>query len=266
MASFTSDGLRIAFNAVGYGDPVLLLHGFAANRGQAWRASGWFDLLDKAGIDYAAMDHRGHGESDKPHEVEAYAIGKMTADIINFLDYLEAKRATIIAHSMGAMLSMRLLTEHPQRFKAAVLCGVGARMLEKRDDRKTMAEGLTSSDPKSIKDEQALSFRAFAESTGSDMKALAACISARREPIDEQALSKIAVPVMVITGSDDDLSGKPEPLAALIPGAKAVTIDGASHHTIMGDPDFKQEVVRFLGLKVKPSAFEDDDMEDRWKR
>ncbi|MCK9993721.1 MAG: hypothetical protein Dbin4_02241 [Alphaproteobacteria bacterium] len=266
MASFTSNGLKIAFNAVGYGDPVLLLHGFAANRGQAWRASGWFDLLDKAGIDYAAMDHRGHGESDKPHEVDAYAIDLMLSDIINFLDYLKAKQAVIVAHSMGAMLTMRLLTDYPDRFKSAVLCGVGARMLEKRDDRKTMAEGLTSADPKSVKDEHALSFRAFAESTGSDMQALAACIRARREPIDEQALSKIAVPVMVITGSDDDLSGKPEPLAALIPGAKAVTVEGASHHTIMGDPDFKQEVVKFLGLRVKPTAFLDDDEEDRWKR
>ena len=266
MASFTSDGLKIAFNAVGYGDPILFLHGFAANRGQAWRASGWFDLLDKAGVDYAAMDHRGHGESDKPHTVEAYAIDKMIADIINFLDYLKAPQATLVGHSMGAMLTMRLLTEHPARFKSAVLCGVGSRMLEKRDNRKAMAEGLTSSDPNTIKDEQALSFRAFAESTGSDMTALAACISARREPVDEQALAKIAVPVLVITGSDDDLSGTPEQLAALIPGAKAVTVEGASHHTIMGDPDFKMEVVRFLGLRVKPSAFEDGDEEDRWKR
>jgi len=265
MASFTSDGLKIAFNAVGYGDPVLLLHGFAANRGQAWRASGWFDLLDKAGVDYAAMDHRGHGESDKPHDTEAYASDKMIADIINFLDYLKAEKASIVAHSMGALLTLRLLDQHPERFKTAILCGVGARMLEKRDDRKIMAEGLTASDPKSVSDEHALSFRAFAESTGSDMKALAACIQARREPVDEQALAAIKIPVMVITGSEDDLSGKPEPLAALIPGAKAVTIEGASHHTIMGDPDFKREVVQFLDLRVKPTVFDDDD-EDRWKR
>jgi len=266
MASFTSNGLKIAFNAVGYGDPVLFLHGFAANRGQAWRASGWFDLLDKAGVDYAAMDHRGHGESDKPHDPEAYKLDTMLSDIINFLDYLKAKQAVIVGHSMGAMLTMRLLTDYPDRFKSAVLVGVGSRMLEKRDDRKAMAEGMTASDPKTIKDEQALSFRAFAESTGSDMQALAACISARREPVDEQALAKIKVPVMVITGSDDDLSGAPEKLAALIPGAKAVTVEGASHHTIMGDPDFKMEVVRFLGLRVRPSALQDEDEETRWKR
>ena len=50
------------------------------------------------------MDHRGHGESSKPHEVDAYAIDKMIADIINFLDYLKARQAVIVAHSMGAML------------------------------------------------------------------------------------------------------------------------------------------------------------------
>lgn len=264
MASFESGGVKIAFNAVGWGDPVLLIHGFAANRGQAWRASGWFDLLDKAGVDYAAMDHRGHGESGKPHDPEAYAIEKMAADVINFLDYLKARQAHIVAHSMGAMITLRLLTEHPARFKSAVLCGVGARMLEKRDDRKTMAEALTTNDPKSVKDEHALSFRAFAESTGSDMQALAACISGRRQPLDLAALANIKAPVMVITGSDDDLSGKPEPLAELIPGARAVTIPGATHHTVMADPDFKEAVFRFLGLGVKALEEDDDDM--RWKR
>lgn len=263
MASFTSNGLKISFNAVGWGDPVLLLHGFAANRGQAWRASGWFDLLDQAGIDYAAMDHRGHGESDKPHDVDAYAADMMTSDIINFLDYLKAKQATIVAHSMGALISLRLLTEYPHRFKSAVLCGVGARMLEKRDDREIMAQALTTTDPATVKDEHALSFRAFAESTNSDMTALAACISAMRPALDEKVLANIAVPVLVITGSEDDLSGKPEPLAALIPGAKAVTIKGASHHTIMGDADFKSEVMRFLGVRVQVI---DDEPEDRWKR
>ncbi len=263
MASFESGGVKIAFNAVGWGDPVLMIHGFAANRGQAWRASGWFDLLEKAGLDYAAMDHRGHGESDKPHDPEAYAIEKMAGDVINFLDYLKAKQAHIIAHSMGAMITLRLLSEHPQRFKSAVLCGVGARMLEKRDDRKTMAEAMTTDDPKGVKDEHALSFRAFAESTNSDMKALAACISSRRPPLDQTAMAGIKIPVMVITGSEDDLSGKPEPLAELIPGAKAVTIPGATHHTIMADPDFKEAVFRFLGLRVQ--ALEEDD-EERWKR
>jgi len=263
MASFQSDGLKIAFNAVGFGDPVLFLHGFAANRNQAWRTSGWFDLMDKAGIDYAAMDHRGHGESDKPHDSDAYAAATMTGDIINFLDYLKAGRAHIISHSMGAMLSLRLLCEHPARFKSAVLTGVGARMLEKRDDRAVMAAALTAASPTGITDEQTLSFRAFAESTGSDMQALAACISAQRLAPDIDALAQIKVPVMVITGSDDELSGKPEPLAALIPGAVAVTVDGASHHNIMDDPDYKIAVFRFLNLRAP--ALDDDD-EDRWKR
>lgn len=263
MASFTSDGLNIAFNAAGWGDPILLIHGFAANRGQAWHASGWFDLLDAAGLDYAAMDNRGHGESDKPHDPEAYEIDKMAQDIINFLDYLEVKQADIVAHSMGAMISLRLLRDHPERFKSAALCGVGARMLEKRDDRKAMAEALTTDDTGTVKDETALSFRAFAESTDSDMEALAACISCRRPPLDTEALKNISVPVMVITGSEDEMSGKPEPLAELIPGAKAVTIEGATHHTIMGDPDFKQEIFDFLRLRVPTEAPEE---EDRWKR
>lgn len=262
MASFVSDGLNIAFNAAGWGDPVLMIHGFAANRNQAWRSSGWFDLLDAAGLDYAAMDNRGHGESDKPRDPEAYAIDRMARDVINFLDYLEAKQADIVAHSMGAMISLALLRDYPERFKSAVLCGVGETMLDERDRRKAMAEALTTDDTSAVKDETALSFRAFAESTGSDMAALAACIQCARPPVDRDALDKIEIPVMVVTGSEDELSGKPEPLAALIPGAKAVTIDGATHHTIMADPEFKSAVCDFLGIGMPA----DEPDEDRWKR
>ena len=59
---------EIAYECAGEGAPVLLIHGFASDRVQNWRAPGWYDMLTGAGYRVVAMDCRGHGESDKPHD------------------------------------------------------------------------------------------------------------------------------------------------------------------------------------------------------
>jgi pimeloyl-ACP methyl ester carboxylesterase len=73
MTDFTqaSDGTRIAYDDVGEGEPVLLIHGFAASRVQNWKETGWYQTLTGAGYRVVAMDCRGHGESDKPHDPAA---------------------------------------------------------------------------------------------------------------------------------------------------------------------------------------------------
>src|SRR4051812_9527576 len=68
-----SDGVRIAWERLGEGPPVVLVHGFGSNRIQNWRAPGWYDTLATAGYSVIALDNRGHGESDKPHEASAYS-------------------------------------------------------------------------------------------------------------------------------------------------------------------------------------------------
>lgn len=72
MTQFTTapDGVRIAYEIAGEGEPIVLVHGFAASRVQNWRAPGWYETLNKAGYRVVALDCRGHGESDKPHDFE----------------------------------------------------------------------------------------------------------------------------------------------------------------------------------------------------
>src|SRR5438105_7164521 len=57
------DGLDIAYEINGHGEPVVLIHGFASDRGQNWRAPGWYATLNEAGYRVIALDCRGHGES-----------------------------------------------------------------------------------------------------------------------------------------------------------------------------------------------------------
>lgn len=61
MYTFESQGYEIAFDDEGEGDPIILLHGFAADRRSNWKLTGWTKLLLKAGFRVIAPDARGHG-------------------------------------------------------------------------------------------------------------------------------------------------------------------------------------------------------------
>ena len=90
MPSFKSDGLKISYDDVGEGDPILLLHGFAADLLSNWKLTGWYRLLTRSGFRVIAADARGHGRSDKPTEPEAYAPDGIAGDTVRLLDHLEA--------------------------------------------------------------------------------------------------------------------------------------------------------------------------------
>jgi len=68
------------------------------------------------------MDCRGHGMSAKPHDPSQYGI-EMVNDVIRLMDHLEIKQAAIVGYSMGGSIAMKMLTEHPGRFRAAVIGG-----------------------------------------------------------------------------------------------------------------------------------------------
>ncbi len=58
MRTFSSHGLVIAYDDLGRGAPVVLVHGFAASRELNWKQPGWYDLLRDAGDRLAALDCR----------------------------------------------------------------------------------------------------------------------------------------------------------------------------------------------------------------
>src|SRR5919106_4349900 len=115
---FDSNGVRIRFVEQGQGAPVVLIHGYTGNLERHWMNNGVFAALAK---DYRviAMDARGHGKSDKPHDVKAYGP-EMAQDIVRLLDHLKIERAHIIGYSMGAIIAGHLLTTNPERFLTAV--------------------------------------------------------------------------------------------------------------------------------------------------
>ena len=89
-------------------------------------------------------------------------------------------------------------------------------------------------------------FRAFAEQTKSDLKALAACIRGSRQTLSSDQVAKITVPLLVAVGSKDPIAGSAEALVRLIPGAQALDIPERDHMTAVGDKVFKAGALVFL--------------------
>jgi pimeloyl-ACP methyl ester carboxylesterase len=253
MPSFTSGGLRLAYDDVmpegGAVGTVVLVHGFATNRAENWRRLGWLASLERKGYRAVALDLRGHGESDKPHDPSAYGREDMAADVVALMDHLELGRVDLLGYSMGSHLSLQVALDAPGRIGNLILGGVGGRMLTGEPlstTTMTMAEALLSEDPSTITDPTLRGFRLFAEAQGEDRTALAACSAGRGDPVSAEALWSLAVPTLVVAGSRDEIAGDPQALADAIPGAKAVSLPACDHFTAIPHALFKAAVFDFL--------------------
>jgi pimeloyl-ACP methyl ester carboxylesterase len=89
-------------------------------------------------------------------------------------------------------------------------------------------------------------FRAFADQTKSDRRALAACIRGSRQSLSRADVARIAVPTLIAVGTKDDIAGSPHELGALIPGSHALDIPDRDHMLSVGDRVFKEAVLKFL--------------------
>jgi pimeloyl-ACP methyl ester carboxylesterase len=109
-------GVRIAYEARGDGDPLVLLHGLAYDR------AGWGrfpDLLaERFGV--VLIDNRGVGESDAP--AGPYSVPQMVDDAIAVLDDAGLERANVFGVSLGGYIAQELALAHPERVQKLVLC------------------------------------------------------------------------------------------------------------------------------------------------
>lgn len=244
--TFDSDGVRIAYDDVGEGPPIVLVHGFASDRIGNWRRPGWYEALTGAGRRVIAVDCRGHGESGKPHDPGAYGHEVMAEDVVRLMDHLSVETADLMGYSMGGAVTMQLLAEHADRFEAVVVAGVGSHVVEGLPGREVIADALEADDVEDVETDLGRRFRLFAEEGDNDLLALAAVMRARDAPVGPGRLAEVSLPVLVVAGAADDLVDDPGNLAEMIPGAEAVTVPDRDHMTTVGDPRFVEAVLDFL--------------------
>lgn len=246
MPSFTNGAVEIAYLDEGEGDPIVLIHGFASTKNVNWVYPAWVSELTKAGRRVVALDNRGHGESTKLYDPELYHIGTMAGDVRALMDHLGLPRADLMGYSMGGRIAAYLAYSVPERVRSAILGGIGMGLIAGGGPSENVATALEAEDPATVADPMGRTFRAFADQTRSDRRALAACLRGSRRLMSREEAAAIKVPVLIAVGTTDDVAGSAQALAEVIPGSKVLDIPDRDHMRAVGDKIYKSGVRDFL--------------------
>ncbi|HET8578750.1 MAG TPA: alpha/beta hydrolase [Methylomirabilota bacterium] len=227
-ATFDSAGVPIAYDVEGTGPPVILIHGLYASADLNWHRPGMTKRL--AGrYQVIALDLRGHGRSGKPSEEGA--CGRETAeDVVRLMDHLGIAKAHVVGYSLGGMITMRLLADHPDRVRSGTLAGMG-----------WLPEGSRL---------QAVWGHMLGPQRASTPPACVRSMGALA--VTESAVRGITVPVEVIVGDRDPVKRMyVAPLARVRPDWRVVEIDEAGHLTCIVKPAFHDAVARWLDTNAR---------------
>ena len=252
MASFRNGEVEIAYLDEGAGEPIVLVHGFGSNKQVNWVNPSWVATLTAAKRRVIALDNRGHGASSKLYDPAAYEMALMADDVRALLDHLGIERADVMGYSMGARITAFLCLNHPARVRSAILGGLGVNLIAGHSGSlaQIIVAALEASSLADITHPVGRAFRSFAEQTKSDLKALAACMRRPRQSLSRAQVAGIRAPTLVAVGTNDEVAGSAQELAALIPGARALDIPDRDHMLAVGDKVFKKGVLDFLNQRA----------------
>jgi pimeloyl-ACP methyl ester carboxylesterase len=249
MPSFHNGAVEIAYLDEGEGDPILLVHGFASSKNVNWVYPTWVSELKKDGRRVIALDNRGHGDSGKLYDPKAYDIPIMAGDIAALMDHLKIERADIMGYSLGSRMTAMLALNEPQRFRSAILGGIGIGLIEGGGPGESVARALEAPSLEDVTDPVGRTFRAFADQTRSDRQALAACLRGSRRLMTKEEAADISVPVLIAVGTVDEIAGSAEALGKIIPGSEVLDIPNRDHMRAVGDKVYKAGVLDFLSRR-----------------
>jgi pimeloyl-ACP methyl ester carboxylesterase len=246
MQRFDHEGVELAYIDEGGGPPVLLIHGFGSNHAVNWVGPSWIRTLREAGRRVIAFDNRGHGLSTKLYAPADYHTARMADDAAALLDHLGIARVAVVGYSMGARIGAFLALRRPDLVAGLVIGGLGIHLVDGVGLPTTIADAMEAEDLSAVTDEMGRMFRAFADQTKADRRALAACIRGSRQVLTREETARLRLPVLIAIGTRDRIAGDGEALAALMPDAQVLPIPDRDHNPAVGDKVFKAGVLDFL--------------------
>lgn len=246
--SFVSDGIDIAFAVGGpeAGEPILLVHGFGSSMHVNWINTGWVETLADAGRRVVLIDNRGHGASGKPHDPAAYFTQLMAEDARRLLDHLDIGRVDVMGYSMGARITAFLALAQPERVRSVVFGGLALGLVDGTGPWEPIVAALEAPSLDDVRHQTGRMFRRFAEQTGGDLVALAACMRSSRVTLTAEEVGRIGCPALVAVGTRDAIAGAAEAFVALLPQGRYLPIPDRDHMLAVGDKVYKRGVVEFL--------------------
>lgn len=252
-------GIEIAYDDVGSGPSVVLLHGYPFNR------SMWREQVQELKQNHRVIvpDLRGHGES----AVTAVAtMQSMATDVASLLETLNISRATIGGLSMGGYVALAFYRLFPLRVRSLVLADTRAQSdtEEAKPNREQQAEkalregmeGIADSlltkllAPETVAKRPEVVMRLREMMVETDPEGAAAALRGMAQRQDQTAfLSRIIAPTLIIVGSEDALTpvADSELMHREIGGSRLQIIEGAGHVSNIERPEeFNRALVKFL--------------------
>ena len=249
-------GVRIRYLVRGAGPPVVLVHGFMVSTELNWVGPGILDSLASR-YTVVALDLRGHGASDKPHDPSAYGTA-FVDDVVRLLDHLDIQRAHFVGYSMGSAITLKLMSTHPERVLSAVLGGFGWRawelgppegVIQLRAQLERAARGdITLADILAASESIDFPPPMRAALNSNDVMALRAVQAGdgALHTVPEAALRTNAIPVLAIVGELDWARPDAEHMVSVLSGSEIETIPGATHVSAVTHPLFLRAAAGFL--------------------
>ena len=243
------EGLRIATYSWGdLDDPVVVVvHGFASSTKDNWVATGWVRDLLRAGYRVIGLDQRGHGASDKPHDLHDYDLRQLAGDVETVLDTYLVDDALYVGYSLGARVGWEVIQDIAPRIPRAILGGVPDGIPLARLDIDQVRAYVDDGMP--VTDRVTQNYIALTERVpGNDLRALLAIARGMRESktVDPDPAHAPQQPVLFATGSEDAIIPGSRALAAATPQGRFLEIPGRHHFNAPGSRVFREQAIAFL--------------------
>ena len=251
----TADGIAVA--TYEFGDPdastVVLVHGFASSALGNWNLTGWVRDLVRAGKHVIAIDQRGHGASDKPHDPASYTIETLADDVLTVLDTFLIDEVQYVGYSLGARVGWKVAREYPGRISTAVLGGIPdgdpLTRFELEQARRFIDGGGLPDDRLT-----ATYVTMAAGIPNNDLSALISLVEGMRDGEQPTVANAPGQPLLFATGSDDRIIDKSRALCAASPHGTFFEIPGRNHFNAPISREFRAAAIAFLtGAPVKSS-------------
>lgn len=242
------NGIQIAFDDRGEGDPVILLHGFCGS------SAYWEKIVPELESQYRIItpDLRGHGRSSVPDEM--YSMDLIAEDIIGLMDVLDLPQVSLFGHSLGGYAALAFAEKYPNRLnRLSLIHSTGfpdteeamAKRLEAVADinREGIGAFIEGFVPKLFAPEHLMSMPEQVEATkqiGSIMTAKGAIHSLqgmRCRPDRREILNTIGVPVLLVAGSEDRVIPAEKTFTADGSQVTQITLEGMGHMSMMESPE-----------------------------
>ena len=111
-------GVKTSYSVVGNGQPLLILHGWPSS------SNSWLEvqeILAQQGFQVICPDFPGFGASEVP--ANSWDLDDYLAWTVAFTDFLKLKEFTVLGHSFGGRVAIKLSVKYPTKVKSLILCG-----------------------------------------------------------------------------------------------------------------------------------------------